>query len=270
MNRPTVLAIALLSILPWLAACGSRDGNDSTAADSAAEATEETRSSIARALVEAREEVRKEVREGDISLNSDDKNVPKAKITPRGDLVIDGREVAIDDEQRALLLQYRERVADVAEAGAEVGLHAAGIATDAVGEAIKGLFTGGGEEDIEKRIEADVEEKIKASVVKLCEQLPPLLETEQALVAALPEFAPYADMDEGDIDDCMDGDGKASVDDTERAAKQQEIRENIRDATRSGIRTTVQRIAQGAGLASSGTTDDQEAKTTTDDATGTP
>ncbi|MCF7220244.1 DUF2884 family protein [Marilutibacter chinensis] len=210
MKSPIVLAVALLSLVPWLAACGGRDGDGSAAGGTAAEASEETRSGIAKALVEVREEVRREVREGDITLNSDDKNAPEAKITPQGDLLIGGDKVAINDAQRALLMQYREHVAIVAEAGAEVGLHAAGIATDAIGDAIKGIFTGDSEKDIEKRIEADVEDKIMASVTRLCEQLPPMMETEQALVESLPEFAPYADLDQADIDDCMD-DGKVDI-----------------------------------------------------------
>jgi hypothetical protein len=194
---------ALLGTLPWLTACGSQNTGDSQPGDTAAEVSKETKSTISKALAEARTEVRKEVLEGDITLDSDDKTAPKAKITPEGDLVIDGETVAVNDKQRALLIQYRSQVADVAEAGAEVGLQAAEIATDAVGEAIKAIFTGGAD-DVEKRIEADVEEKIKGPVQKLCDRLPPLLETERELAASLPEFAPYADMDEDDIDDCMD------------------------------------------------------------------
>lgn len=231
MNRSIMLAGVMFCALPWLSACGNQDKADST--------TGETRSSISEALVEVREEVRKEVREGDITLNSDDKNAPKAKITSKGDLLIDGKPVAIDDEQRALLLQYREHVANVAEAGAEVGLHAAEIATDALGEALKGIFSGRGTDDVEKRIEAEARARIEEPVRRLCSHLPALMETEQALVAALPEFKPYADMDQRDIDDCLDEATGDAMTGSERAQMQQDIRNGIRNGVRDGVRSGV-------------------------------
>ena len=39
--------------------------------------------------------------------------------------------------------------------------------------------------------------------IEICVQLPALLETQQQLSASLPEFAPYANMDQSDIDDCI-------------------------------------------------------------------
>ena len=58
-----------------------------------------------------------------------------------------------------------------------------------------------GEKAFEQRMEAQGE-KIEAEAMKLCVQLPPLLASQQALAASLPEFKPYARMTQDDIDDC--------------------------------------------------------------------
>ncbi|KAB8195006.1 hypothetical protein FKV24_005480 [Lysobacter maris] len=202
------LATALLCMLPLLAACGQ----DNNAAQGAADASRKTTSELRGRMQEVREKVRTEIQSEDIELDAKgaDKDAPEARITPAGDFYVGDRQIEIDDAQRALLLKYRGHVAEVGAAGAEIGLQAAELATDAVGEAIKGIFTGDSEQDIEKRLENDIEGKIKASVTQLCQQLPPMLETQQALVESLPEFVPYADMDQGDIDDCMD-EGKVDI-----------------------------------------------------------
>jgi len=44
--------------------------------------------------------------------------------------------------------------------------------------------------------------KMEAEAQKMCTHMPALLASQQALAAALPEFAPYATMDASDVDDC--------------------------------------------------------------------
>lgn len=56
---------------------------------------------------------------------------------------------------------------------------------------------------MEARIEAEAR-KLEAQTQQLCDQLPHLLETQQALAAAVPEFAPYARMTVDDIKDCRE------------------------------------------------------------------
>src|SRR5690606_11483807 len=56
-------------------------------------------------------------------------------------------------------------------------------------------------EQMEKRVEAEAE-KLEATAMQLCERLPGLLASQQALAAAVPEFAPYARMETSDIEDC--------------------------------------------------------------------
>src|SRR5688572_24614288 len=166
----------------------------------AAEPKEE-KSVIASAVTQAVTEAREEIRTGNITV-SHDSGEKKAEITPKGDLLLDGKPVAVNAQQRALLLEYREHVAKVAESGMEIGVQGADLAAKAMGEAFKGIFSGKSEEDIEKSVEAEAA-KIKLSAAKLCGRLPAMMAAQQQLAAALPEFKPYATMTQEDVDDCF-------------------------------------------------------------------
>lgn len=192
----SVAIVALVGLS--LTACG-RD---------APEPKEET-SVVASAVNEAVSEAREEIRTGNITV-SHDHGEKKAEITPKGDLLLDGKPVAVNAQQRALLLEYREQVAKVAESGMQIGVQGAGLAAKAMGEAFKGIFSGKTEQEIEKSVEAEAT-KIKAAAAQLCLQLPGMMDAQQKLAAALPEFRPYADMTQADIDDCLkDADERAA------------------------------------------------------------
>src|SRR5690606_15866253 len=211
--RTTILALAIAG-LPMLAGC-NRPAAD---ADAGADADSRERGFIARTIDRSLEEARKELREGNLSLGAegpqvsvngkrygpgaDDRGLPKAEITPQGDLLIEGKAVAIDDDQRALLLQYREQVIAVADAGIVIGGKGVGLAEVALTHAV-GSILSGNTEDLEKRVEAEAD-KLKAEALVLCRRLPPMLETQQQLAASLPEFAPYATMTQEDVDDCLE------------------------------------------------------------------
>ena len=195
------LALALFASLA-LAGCGS----DNAAAE--AEAAGEPTTLIGKAVKSATDAARKELTEGNLTLN--DGNVgPKAEISPAGDLIIGGTAVALTDAQRALVLEYRAKLTDVALAGIEVGTQGADLAGKAVSEAMKGVFTGKSEE-VEAKIEAEAK-KIEAAATQLCTKLPALLEAQNKLADALPAFKPYAKMDQTDIDECGK-DGNVNVD----------------------------------------------------------
>lgn len=191
MNRFPTLALAL-AVSIAVAGC---DRIATEAAGTSASVTGEAESSLSSAMTE----VRDELATGNISLDAST-GMPKAEITPDGDLLIDGRAVRITEDQRRLLLDYRAQLVAVASAGAEVGIEGARLATRAVGEALRGVFNGDAEQ-IEQRVEAQAE-SIRASALKLCDRLPAMYDAQQALAVALPEFAPYANMDRSDIDEC--------------------------------------------------------------------
>ena len=197
--RPFVLALLLVGI-PSLGAC-----SNPTATDPAETRTE---ASVVESIKDARRDVRKHVNERNIKLSADDDSLPGAEITPAGDLLVGGKKVAVDANQRALLMQYRGQVAAIAGAGAEIGLQGAELATKAMGEAFRSAFSGD-TAGMEKRIEAEAE-KIEAQALLLCDRMPAMLATQQALSEALPEFRPYATMDADDVGDCRDGTTTAS------------------------------------------------------------
>lgn len=129
--------------------------------------------------------------------------LPKAEITPEGDLLIDGKSLSLDAAQRELALAYRGHVAEIAAAGAEVGLQGAALATGAMSGAVAAALAGDGEA-FGKKMEAEGE-KIRAAAAKLCDRVPALLAAQAALAEAVPEFKPYAERSGIEIDGCKDG-----------------------------------------------------------------
>lgn len=247
MNRIRIFACTAL--LASLAAC---QGNtpSSTASKSPA-STPEPESALGRVvhkeIRKAREKLATEnislksgVRfngKGGVNIDTNDSNDdrPEAEITPKGDLLIEGKAVAINNEQRTLLLRHRAQIIGIAESGMEIGVQGADLAAKAMGEAFKGILSGKSEQEIEKSVEAEAA-GIKQSAAKLCARLPGLLASQTELAATLPEFKPYATMTREDIDDCM----KDTKDDTvQQAEVQSEIRSEIRDAIRGSVRGAV-------------------------------
>ena len=134
--------------------------------------------------------------------------LPKAEITPQGDLLIEGKAVSVTPAQRKELLTYRARIIGIAEAGMAIGGKGADLAGEALGGVVGAIFGGkDGEKEFEKKIEAEAA-KIEAEAMKLCTRLPALMAGQQALAASLPEFKPYARMTQADVDDCGKDVGK--------------------------------------------------------------
>jgi hypothetical protein len=148
LSRRLVLA-SLLACLPLLAACGKKDDADVSTARTTA-----LGSIVKRATDEAREKLATE----NISLSRNWKNgrtdLAKAEITPQGDLLIAGETIAIDEAQRALLLEHRAHLIAIAEAGIAVGVQGADLGAKAASMAIKGVFSGNTEQ-LEREIEAE-------------------------------------------------------------------------------------------------------------------
>ncbi|MFC0679257.1 hypothetical protein ACFFGH_15585 [Lysobacter korlensis] len=194
MKRIHLSLLTPLLATAMLSACAQPSNPASAAAGQPADGT------IARAVDEAVTEARREIHEGNITLSNDGPGGAKAEITPQGDFLIDGRKVGVTPAQRALLLEHRSRVAAVAEAGMQVGLKGAELATIAMKEAARGLLSGDST-SVEAKVEAEAA-KIQGSALQLCGHLPALLASQQKLAAALPEFKPYATMTQADVDDC--------------------------------------------------------------------
>jgi len=226
MKPITFSTLALVLLLP-LAACGRSRQADSQpgAADNTAQtikgAGENTSPSaisgeIRKAMQDAKQELANknidvnDVRVGDGQHNGKDSR-PKAEITPQGELLIAGKKVAATPAQQALLLDYRKQIVGIAEAGMDIGAQGADLGINAAKEALWGALSGKSSKDIETAVKPQTD-KIKAAAAKLCLRLPDLLSTQQKLAAAMPEFKPYATMQQKDVDDCgkkmKDKDGK--------------------------------------------------------------
>ncbi|WP_329762096.1 hypothetical protein [Stenotrophomonas maltophilia] len=193
MNLLRLLPATLLC-LPLIACGGTSSAPDKSVGKSVAEAT----SGVGQTVKEAMDDARKDIAQGNIKISADKQ--PRAEITPDGRLLIAGKEVAANDVQRRHLQEYRGHVVAVAMAGMDVGLAGAKLGANAAGEALKGIFSGDSE-GVEKRINAEAV-KIEAQAKRICDRLPAMLASQQALARELPAFKPYATMDQSDVDDC--------------------------------------------------------------------
>jgi hypothetical protein len=225
MKPITFSALALILLLP-LAACGQSD-SQSGAADSTAQATrdtgEKTSSGISGEIQKAMQVAKQELANKNIEVNSvhigdnqhdDNDSLPKAEITPQGDLLIADKKVAATPAQHVLLLDYRQQIIGIAETGMDIGTQGADLGMNAAKEALWGALAGKNDKEIEASIKPQTD-KIQAAALKLCQRLPDLLSTQQKLAAAMPEFRPYATMQQKDVDDCgkdmKDKDGKKGI-----------------------------------------------------------
>ncbi len=207
MNTPARI-VATLLFATLLAACGQ---DDPAPAPAAAGSNAEPKTALGKVVGKAIDEARAELNKENIGLTSSEGG-RKAEITPQGELLIDGKTIAIDEKQRALLMAYRKQTHAIALAGMEIGVQGADLGGKAIGEALGSVFSGNTDE-MEKRIEAEAK-GIEASAIKLCDLLPGLLKAQNELAASLPAFGPYAKMTESDVKDCRTdagkgGDGKA-------------------------------------------------------------
>jgi hypothetical protein len=164
-------------------------------------------------------------------LRKADTGLPRAEITPQGDLLIAGEPVEVTAAQRQELLQYRAHVVAIAEAGMAMGVKGADLAGQAMGDALRSVFNRD-EKGFEQRIEAEAA-KLEEEALQLCAHMQPLYDTQQRLAASLPAFAPYATLTLEDVQECGDHESR----DGDRA----HIREEIRSGIRGTIRATVPR-----------------------------
>ncbi len=218
-TRNTTLAVAMALVLPLLAACQreAQAPKDADTAPAAASTDAAPQTILGRSVAKALGEARAELERGNLDLNKGvdisiggehgrkmhiggDKDVTDASITPQGELLIDGRRVAVTPAQRELLLAYRKDIIAVAEAGMAVGIKGADLAGKAVLETLSGVMHGNADE-VGKRIEAEGH-RLEAEAMKICSLLPHMLSTQQKLASVLPAFQPYAKMTQEDVDDC--------------------------------------------------------------------
>lgn len=130
---------------------------------------------------------------------------PAAHITPAGELIIGGDTVATTAQQRQLLLDYRGQILGVATAGIDAGEKAAMAALKATDVSLFSLIVGGLTGSLERRIEKTVNQHLQPMVTQICQRLPDVMASQQALAASLPQFQPYANLEQEDVEGCESG-----------------------------------------------------------------
>lgn len=248
-----------IALLATLSLCACHKAPDPSAGGGQA-ASGEPQTLLGKAAAQGIAEARKKLQTENLTLNGDgginingrkfggknDPSLPKAEITPQGDLLVDGKAVAITPEQRKQLLDYRSQLFGVAEAGMAVGLKGADLAGKALTDSL-GSILSGDTDGFEKKMEAEGK-KLEADAMRICAHLPPLLAAQEQLAASLPAFKPYATMTQEDVDDCGKGHkGAAAFSDEDRAKLRQEVRDGIRDAVRGGAQATASATGTAPG-----------------------
>lgn len=193
MNKLTAIAgIALLGTA--LAACGAgQTGNASAPAASA--------SPLTGAIDHALDRAETKLTTQNLSLDDDDLRLPKAEITPAGDLLIAGKPVALTPAQRQQVLAYRQQLIAIGQQGIAVGRQGAALGLQAAGTAIAAALSGQSDQQIRHKMQAETT-GIQQAAQKLCDHLPTMMAAQQQLATAVPAFKPYATMTRKDIDDC--------------------------------------------------------------------
>jgi len=135
---------------------------------------------------------------------------PKAEITAAGDLIIDGKKVDVTPQQRVLLQTYQQELNGMTQDGLAIGKQGAAMAGKAVAAAIKGAISGDSDQ-VEAKIEADAR-LIEQQALKLCDRLVVIKGAQDRLAVELPVFAPYANIDMGDVADCTGSDSNNEAD----------------------------------------------------------
>jgi len=123
-----------------------------------------------------------------------------AWIDSTGTLEIDGKEVVLNPEQQALALRYQADAHAIRDQGIEIGKSGAKIAGTAIKSVVEEMRSGSPEK-IGSRVEAEAK-VIEAQAHELCAKIGQLQASQDALVAEVPAFLPYATITDETAADC--------------------------------------------------------------------
>lgn len=182
-----------------LTACSA--GQPPSASAQAASTASSSNSLLGSTIDHALDQASVELNTKNITVSNDDRNLPKAEITPQGDFLIAGKPVALTPQQRTQVLAYRRQMVEIGREGIAIGKQGATLGMHVASEALAAAFSGQSEQQIRQHAEAQAS-GIRQAAAKICGRLPALMEQQRKLAAALPAFRPYATMTQKDIDDC--------------------------------------------------------------------
>jgi hypothetical protein len=154
-------------------------------------------------------DIRKEV-EGDIAqarwelvhepleLSADGQ--PTARLHPSGDLDIGGRHLPLDGAQREALLDYRQQVIRLGEAGLAIGSEGGALAARSMRRMLFAVLTGTTAR-AERQIDADAA-RIEAKAHALCPELEAVKHAHERATGLVSDLKPYGDISQKDLEDC--------------------------------------------------------------------
>ena len=125
----------------------------------------------------------------DIVITAGDRS--QAEIDPAGGLKIRGKDVALTDAQRRLLVQYSQNLRDMEKRGDAADQQAWNMAPGIVGTALADLFTGASQKQIDQDANKAAE-PLKQEFLKLCDSVKAQRKVQDEISDALPDFKPYA------------------------------------------------------------------------------
>ena len=129
------------------------------------------------------------------------RDASEARITPDGALLIRDKIVTVTPQERQLLRQYSQGIHAIEEKGMEVGRQAVGMLGGMVGTLVTDLLNA----DDDKHMDADMKQKtepLSQAARALCDQVKSQKALQDAIVAELPAFRPYAVIDTDTEHDC--------------------------------------------------------------------
>jgi hypothetical protein len=196
----TSTLIAAMSLI--LAACADRDAAVQPQASTAETPTaqSEPESVLGRLVHSQTEELPKMLERQTLSLSSRDAGSQMGHIAPDGEFRIGDRIVPLDDAQRKLAAEYRRlSLAPLADTAIFAG-EGMDTVTDITKTYLSGLLSGDmAEADAKAR---EIARKTDQRFQAICATTQARLDAQNALAAAVPEFAPYANLTQADADRC--------------------------------------------------------------------
>jgi hypothetical protein len=194
MHKLTAIAISGAALLAaTLAACaGGQPGNTPASASTGP---------IAAAIDHGLDQAETELTTQNIPLDDHNNRLPRAEITPTGDLLIGGKSIVLTSAQRQQVLAYRQRLIAIGQEGIAVGRQGAALGLHAADTAIAAALSGQSDQQIRHKMQTETT-GIQQTAQKLCDHLPAMMAAQQRLATAVPAFKPYATMTQKDIGDC--------------------------------------------------------------------
>ncbi|WP_445143802.1 DUF2884 family protein [Dyella sp. Tek66A03] len=143
------------------------------------------------------------MQDGQVTIHAD--GAPDAVVDGNGKLTIDGRDVPVNDAQRALLQRYNASAQSMREDAIATGKAGAATAAKAVGS-VASKLTGSDEDKAaaHDQIEAAAKD-VKVAAAKICDDVASMKKAQDELATQLDAFKPYATaLGEANVEKCRE------------------------------------------------------------------